>query len=549
MIIPRNWRTACLLLVGLILTAQCAAQDSASTAEDSVAAKHPAGLPETSGESKFATPLAQGMQLYYQRDLTKAAAKFKEAADPGGPESAAAYAWLSRMQLMLRQSEEAAVSANKALQLDKDLPTAQSAVGEVLYRQGKLTEAQEVFRRIALTGKPDARAYLGLAKVHWATGNYLSAKQVIDRAHALDPDDPEIFSRWLRTLQGTERLPALKSRLASAPKDSPYSKALEHMTEARDNTALQSVPACKLVSTASSTRLGLESLWRGPNQLGGYGIPIKLNDAKANLQVDTGAFGIIVNTRIAQKAGLQRSSDIGLGGIGDNGPLSGYLAHADSITIGDLQFTDCYVQVVEHLRMQDEDGLIATSVLEDFLVDLDFPAKEMRLSPLEPLQDIPSPTLSLHSEMPIKPNLHNRMIPDKYADFEKVYRIGRYLLIPTRVNDSRPELFLLDTGAWDNVIAPGFAREVAKVSESPRKVSGLAGDVKNVYQTDELTLTFGNFQQHRQRLLAIDLKAASNSAETEISGILGFAMLWILDVKLDYRDHLVDFQLDPNRPH
>jgi hypothetical protein len=63
------------------------------------------------------------MQLYYQRDLTKAAAKFKEAADPGGPESAAAYAWLSRMQLMLRQSVEAAVSANKALQLDKDLPT------------------------------------------------------------------------------------------------------------------------------------------------------------------------------------------------------------------------------------------------------------------------------------------------------------------------------------------------------------------------------------------------------------------------------------------
>jgi hypothetical protein len=151
--------------------------------------------------------------------------------------------------------------------------------------------------------------------------------------------------------------------------------------------------------------------------------------------------------------------------------------------------------------------------------------------------------------MPIKPNLHNRTIPDKYADFEKVYRIGRYLLIPTRVNDSRPELFLLDTGAWDNVIAPGFAREVVKVSESPGKVSGLAGEVKNVYQTDELTLTFGNFQQHRQRLLAIDLKAASNSAETEISGILGFAMLWILDVKLDYRDHLVDFQLDPNRPH
>jgi hypothetical protein len=41
----------------------------------------------------------------------------------------------------------------------------------------------------------------------------------------------------------------------------------------------------------------------------------------------------------------------------------------------------------------------------------------------------------------------------------------------------------------------------------------------------------------------------SEDAGTEISGILGFAMLWILEIKLDYRDHLVDFRIDPNRPH
>jgi hypothetical protein len=81
------------------------------------------------------------------------------------------------------------------------------------------------------------------------------------------------------------------------------------------------------------------------------------------------------------------------------------------------------------------------------------------------------------------------------------------------------------------------------------KVSGIGGEVRNVYQTEEVTLTFGNFQQHRQRPLAIDLKRVSDDADTEISGILGFAMLWVLDIKLDYRDHLVDFHLDPNPPH
>jgi tetratricopeptide (TPR) repeat protein len=146
------------------------------------------------------------MELYQQREFSKALSRFKEAADQGGRDAAASYAWLARLQLILHQPEEAATSADKALQLDKNVPTAQSAKGEVYYRQGKFTEAMEFFRRIALTDKPDARAYLGLAKIHWANGNYLSAKQVIERAYTLDPKDSEIFSRWLPTLNASQQL-------------------------------------------------------------------------------------------------------------------------------------------------------------------------------------------------------------------------------------------------------------------------------------------------------------------------------------------------------
>jgi hypothetical protein len=34
---------------------------------------------------------------------------------------------------------------------------------------------------------------------------------------------------------------------------------------------------------------------------------------------------------------------------------------------------------------------------------------------------------------------------------------------------------------------------------------------------------------------------------TEVSGFLGFATLKVLEVKLDYRDGLVDFEYDPKR--
>jgi hypothetical protein len=126
---------------------------------------------------------------------------------------------------------------------------------------------------------------------------------------------------------------------------------------------------------------------------------------------------------------------------------------------------------------------------------------------------------------------------------------GLDLLIPTQVNDVPLRFFLLDTGGWDNMISPALAREASKLLESNAQVRGLSGDVNKVYRAEDLTLTFGSFRQHRQSLLAFNLKPMSEDAGTEISGILGFAMLWILEIKLDYRDHLVDFHLDPNRPH
>ncbi|MFZ0969163.1 MAG: hypothetical protein WAN13_12890, partial [Candidatus Acidiferrales bacterium] len=66
---------------------------------------------------------------------------------------------------------------------------------------------------------------------------------------------------------------------------------------------------------------------------------------------------------------------------------------------------------------------------------------------------------------------------------------------------------------------------------------------------DRAKIRFGHFVQDRQDLISFDLTPISNSAGTEISGILGFRLLWQLDIKLDYRDGLVDFTYDPKRFH
>jgi tetratricopeptide (TPR) repeat protein len=538
------WRS--LLLVAVLATV-AVAQDNPGSQPVTSTTKVDNEAKSTAGR----TPYVLAMETYRGGDYKEALSKFEAAAQAGGDDAAAAYAWLARLQLQLHNPEQAEVSAKKALELNKELPTAQSAMGEVFYRQARFAEAQDVFRKIVLADKPDPRAYLGLAKIHWANANYKSAKQVLDHAFNFDRQDPEIFWRWYRTLDQSARMEALKSQLALASSaDSKQSSYLKRAIQMLEETDKRPAGPCKLTSNANSTDMKLEMLLRGANRLGGYALPIKVNAAKAMLAVDTGAGGIIISSHVAQRAGLQKFSENRIGGIGDDGPSKGYVGFAEKIVVGDLQFANCYVQVVEHLRFPDEDGLIGTNIFEDFLVDLDLSHKQFRLSPLEPVPDTIPSDLALHSAMPINTNDHNRFVPEKYANFEKVYRVGRDLLLPTRVNDSPPKLFILDTGGWDNVISLPLARQTTKLhAEGAAKVSGLSGEVRETYKTDEVDLTFGNFRQHRHDLVSFDLKGLSEDAGTEVSGVLGFAMLWLMEIKIDYRDHLVGLQVNLNLPH
>jgi hypothetical protein len=99
-------------------------------------------------------------------------------------------------------------------------------------------------------------------------------------------------------------------------------------------------------------------------------------------------------------------------------------------------------------------------------------------------------------------------------------------------------------------IAAVQPQEASKLRrDSDIRVKGLNGEVKQVYTTGEIALTFGHFRQTRSDLVAFDLSNLSNHVGTEVSGTLGFAMLYLLDIKLDYRDDLVDFEYDPNRIH
>ncbi|HKT68644.1 MAG TPA: aspartyl protease family protein, partial [Terriglobales bacterium] len=262
------------------------------------------------------------------------------------------------------------------------------------------------------------------------------------------------------------------------------------------------------------------------------------------------------------------------GGIGDQGLRSGYSAVADHIRIGELEFEDCVVYVTDKGSVADQDGLIGADVFSAYLVDLDLPGMRLNLAPLpkRPEDTVAPTSLNSEGEEPARaeeketgseepgkkgdnpsPTAARSLPRDRYvapemAQWTKVFRFGHMILVETRVNDSKPMLFGLDTGAFSNILSVRAGRQVTKVgSDETLRVRGVDGYVKKVYSADKAILRFGHLEQNNPNIVTLDLSTLSRDMGTEVSGFLGFAMLRLLDVKLDYRDGLVDFVYNPNR--
>src|SRR5207237_9811127 len=82
------------------------------------------------------------------------------------------------------------------------------------------------------SGHQDGRAYIGLGRVRWAISMHKSGWSMIDKAHQLDPTDPEIQKLWVRKLSRAERIKYLEEYLAGESNDDAETRAnMQHYLE------------------------------------------------------------------------------------------------------------------------------------------------------------------------------------------------------------------------------------------------------------------------------------------------------------------------------
>ena len=312
--------------------------------------------------------------------------------------------------------DRAATLYQAQLQQKPNDPVLTAGLVEVLLQQQKVTEAEALVHKVAyaessipgaddragrsaISGRrpwlasPTVNASIKLdpclpqsrllsARILRLNSYYAAAAKEISTAHALDPTNPRIRSRWLDTLPRMQRIAELEAYLASANGEDPETiKRLHFYLDFLKQQETEPHNACRLVSNTETATIPFVNLMRDATHVRAFGLDAKLNDHDARLQIDTGASGLLISRSIADHAGLKQFSRSEVGGIGNQGNKASYTAFAEDIRIGSLEFKDCAVQVVDKGGVLDNDGLIGMDVFSRFLVTLDYPMRKLLLAP------------------------------------------------------------------------------------------------------------------------------------------------------------------------
>lgn len=515
-------------------------------------------------------PTDPASQAYRDKDYSKAAQLYA-AAVQADPKDKIALAGQIRSLLRQHQVIAATTLAEAATAADPRSAQLATVLGEVRFRQGRLADAAHTYG-VSLKLDPCLpRTHYDLFTYFWAYSMRATAYDQLQTAHQLAPDDPEIRLGWIQRLPLSERLSETDKLLATG-KDT----STQEQTSLRDTAdRLRNILAvknrgCRLVSPAAFTSATLPFRYLGNESGANYhalGFDVKVNDkATARLQLDTGASGILLNRDTAAKAGLSPIVTNKLSGIGDQKQMDGFLAYADDLRIGTLEFENCLVEVSDKHSIVDMDGLIGADVFDAYHVQLDFPLRQMTLSPLPALPgaaaqqetslnasgvgtapDSTAEAANLSSEtlVPTSFRYKDRYIATEMQSWSPFASFSHHILISGKLQDGSPRLFLVDSGSNVTFLSTTAAKSVTKIHPDTRHhMRGINGQVDQLYTADHVDVIFANLRAPLDDALVMNLDRLSNSRGTEVSGILGLDTLKLLIIDIDYRDGLIHLAFD-----
>lgn len=512
------------------------------------------------------TPLTSAQIEFEQNEYKTAADHFAtELAEH--PDNQQLRAWQIRNLIAKGDVTEAATKANAWVAEKPDSGIAQTSKAEVLMRQGELPEAYVAASQAQKLDPCNGRAYYVLSEYEQLIAMYATEKKHVDLAHVLAPNDDEITDTWIFLKPKALALEEYKKFVEISPSftDKQRTAAKARITKYGEKPRAQE---CKLISATKEATIPFSAIRYSPDSPPAYGLEMTFNGKKRRLELDTGASGLTLTASAADRLGLAVEDTAYLGGMGDEGARKSKVTHVAKLKIGDLEFENCAVYILPPRNMEaasygypvamdDIDGLVGGDIFQKFLLTLDYPAGELKVSQLPARPGEQTTDMSLntsggsgaHSGEGVDEPLRDRYKSAEMQDWTQFYRIYHYLLIPTQLNDGPIKLMMADTGAQESLIDPDAARMVTSVATTNRvSMQGISGETLHNYLTGKIILHFGKLYLPLNGMISVPTTGLSKGAGVDIAGFLGFPVLRQMTLQIDYRDALVHFAFDPKRP-
>jgi tetratricopeptide (TPR) repeat protein len=381
-------------------------------------------------------------------------------------------------------------------------PETDAALGEALWRAGRLVEGGAALARAAQAPGADGRTLAAAAMARAAEGHSDEARALLERALERAPEDPYVLYR--AAMAAADRAGAveiLERYLAKGEsQDAELLQGARHTIDLY--RTLGERPVWIVAARPDRVEIPLRAVPAGGGLAAGYVLEARVKDGKRlKLLLDTGASGLFAVERILSRGGfapLSRDTVYGGGGRGSAASKRGLLAE---IEFGGLKYKDALVSASsEELHPSGAfHGVIGLSVFSGYRVTLDLERGRLVLD---------------RSETPVS------------GESERYWVVSGQMLVEVRTGSGETALMVLDTGASRSVLSKEFARALPEAKVGGSAVArGYAGPHPDAQTVKGVRLEFLGLEDRGDAKTAVDFAQRSRIGGVELSGLLGMDVL------------------------
>jgi hypothetical protein len=403
-------------------------------------------------------------------------------------------------------------------------------LGDIDFRRADFEGADRNFNAALAIDSNCAQAHLGLGRLDQLRFRRRAALQRIVTAYGLDPNDAETVLAYASVASDRQQKTALLERYLALGAGMPREQLESALGSLQFQQRLGSRKLTLLDGPYAPYRLPMTVWSPRPDLSNGLLLPVSINGGKPlRLVFDTGAPGIAISRRSAEKLSLEYLADAGLRGVGCSGVEARKML-ADSVRIGDLHLRNCVVDVADRALADRIDGVIGSSVFQQFIVRVDAHRRMLELLPY------PGEAPQGQSQEQVWAS-RDRTVPPGMESLTPVCQAGHLLLVNAKLDADASAYLILDTGAAFSSVSRQMTIPSTKLPDFD--VSGPGGGLVSAFRAGALQLRVAGRDLTDPNAVTLDFAHLSNVHGLEISGLIGYPMLSRCTLTLDYRDGLI----------